>query len=228
MSENMNGYMQALNQSRHLNKAAGVSADQLKIGARRGMGSSQPGGGGQFPLRSPGMAYPRGMGQAEPCLPPGQTALPIGVPTAGPCPPEFLCDCDLIGANTLGTAPVQAGTTRIITVTDFDAVALQAVAIWFTAFEADGSEPNDLLANPCTECPTLLDDVEVGQSGQLRVSGVANGLNSAAFAATREPVCVDWAPFRSQNGQELNLEFVNMVAGFTAHIFVVLWCNVLQ
>ncbi len=227
MSANLDGYLAALNQGRKLNKQAQVAADHLAIGARRGGSPAGRTGGERHRIYPNAGGMPRyGMGQAEPpCLPPGQTDLPIGTPVSGPCPPEFLCDCDLIGATTLGTAPVQAGTTRVVTVTDFDAVALQAVAIWFTAFEA---EDDDLLANPCTECPTLISQVLVGQNGQLRVSGVANGLNSAAFAATREPVCVDWAPFRSQNGQELTIEFNNIVTGFTAHIFVVLWCNVLQ
>jgi hypothetical protein len=60
------------------------------------------------------------------------------------------------------------------------------------------------------------------------VNGLARGLNSGGFAATREPVCVDWAPFRSQNGQELFITFQNPVFASAVHIVVLLWCNVLQ
>lgn len=236
MSANLDNYLNALGSARKLNKDAEKFAD-LMIGARRsGMGSSQPGPGGSFPLTRPDYySYGRrgvGQGSADPraqeCLPPGQTMVPVGTPVAGPCPPEFLCDCDLIGGNTLTTAPVGPNTTRDVTITDFDAVALQAVAIWFTAFVADAGDPDNLLAFPVIEVPTLIFNVRVGNNGQLRAAGVTNGLNSGAFAATREPVCVDWAPFRSQNGQELVISFQNIVATVDVHLFVVLWTNVLQ
>lgn len=233
MSAHLDQYLTLLDKSRKLNPEAEKVAEQLKIGARRGgMGARRE---QRFPLRRRGAQ--RGVGQNssapyesyDDCV--GVTSVPVGAPVAGPCPPEFLCDCDLIGVTTLGTDPIGDAGTREITVTDFDAVALQAVAVWFTAFVAcpdEDGDPQTQIANPVIEVPVLIDDVEVGQNGQLRVSGLANGLNSAGFAATREPVCLDWAPFRSQNGQELTFEVVNIVCGIDLHFFALLWTNVLQ
>jgi len=231
MSAHLDGYMNALKQSKKLNKEAETFSD-LMIGARRGAGSSQPGRGRAFPIPRSGRL--QGMGannsQDPSCRFPGQNDLPLGAPVGGPCPEEFLCDCDLIGATTLGTAPVVPGTAggSSLLITNFDAVALQAVAIWFTAFEAaPAPDANNLIANPVIELPTVVTNVTIGGNSQLRARGIGNGLNSAAFAATREPVCVDWAPFRSQNGQELQIFFDNIVVTSNIHFFVVLWCNVL-
>ncbi len=221
MSAHLDGYMNALKQSKKLNKEAEMFSD-LMIGARRGAG-------GNYRDKRPRSGRLQGMGQStqDPaCRFPGQNDLPLGAPVGGPCPEEFLCDCDLIGATTLGTPPIAPGAGGgNLLITNFDAVALQAVAIWFTAFVA---EDDDLIANPVIEIPAVVTNVNIGGNSQLRARGIGNALNSAAFAATREPVCVDWAPFRSQNGQELQIFFDNIVAAPSAmHFFVVLWCNVL-
>jgi hypothetical protein len=254
MSANLDGYLNALGQSRKLNKEAEQFAD-LMIGARRGAGApsgSSPlgympgvpqharslygngGGVGQSSALQPqgnGVVPPGGPGYG--CQP--GTTLPLGAPVGGPCPPEFLCDCDLIGVSTLldPDGPIPTNVGRLITVTDFDAVALQPVAIWFSAFVADANVNNiGTIANPVVEVPVIIDRVDVGQQGQLRTAGLGNSLNSAAFAATREPVCIDWAPFRSQNGQELTMEVFNPVTGFDpgtgVHFFAVFWTNVLS
>ena len=219
MSANLDSYLKALSKAPKRNQEAQGFAD-LMIGNRRGGGRR---------------SYPVGVGGngdgacAPPCPPSWQTSAPIGAPVSGPCPEEFLCDCDLIGANTLGEVPIASGGVRTLTVTNFDAVALQAVAIWITAFQADGAAASALIANPVVELPVVVPNVRVGNNGQLRTSGLTNALNSAAFAATREPVCVDWAPFRSQNGQELEIDLQNIVAGVAPiHVFVVLWCNILS
>lgn len=233
MSENLSRYITALETSKKLNKGASDAADVLIGNYRSGIG----GGCGMPPG---GNAGPAGSTHSGQMMSFGQTAAHGGAPTAavgtpvyGPCPPEFLCDCDLIGYSTIGLAdpniPLQDRTAAVgpftAVVTDFDAVALQAVAVWYTAFEAAGPQ---LIANPVVEVPVNLVDVRVGGNSQLRARGTLNALNSGAFAATREPVCDDWAPFRSQNGQELFLDFENPVAGTNIHIVVVLWCNILQ
>lgn len=246
MSANLDGYLNALGKSRKLNAEAEQFAD-LMIGARRG-GMGTP--AGASPVAMPRysaqrMAYGNGAGVGQSSIPgpngggygcqPG-TNLPLGAPVGGPCPPEFLCDCDLIGVSTLldTDGPIPTNVGRLITVTDFDAVALQPVAIWFSAFVAGAAAVNGIgtIANPVVEVPTIIDRVDVGQQGQLRTAGLGNALNSAAFAATREPVCIDWAPFRSQNGQELTMEVFNPVEGFAApagvHFFAVFWTNVLS
>jgi len=245
MSGNLDGYLEALGQSRKLNEEAQQFAD-LMIGARRGLGT--PSGATEVPMprySAQRMAYGNGAGVGQSNIPgpngggygcqPG-TNLPLGAPVGGPCPPEFLCDCDLIGVTTLldTDGPLATNIARLITVTDFDAVALQPVAIWFSAFVAGAAAVNGIgtIANPVVEVPVIIDRVDVGQQGQLRTAGIANGLNSAAFAATREPVCIDWAPFRSQNGQELTMEVINPVENFIAptgvHFFAVFWTNVLS
>ena len=249
MSDNLDGYIEALGQCRKLNEEAQQFAD-LMIGARRGMGL--PAGATAMPM--PGLPhgsprfYGNGAGVGQSNIPPGGgnggggygcqpgTNLPLGAPVGGPCPPEFLCDCDLIGVSTLldTDGPIPTNVGRLITVTDFDAVALQPVAIWFSAFVAGAANVNGIgtIANPVVEVPVIIDRVDVGQQGQLRTAGLGNALNSAAFAATREPVCIDWAPFRSQNGQELTMEVFNPVEGFLApggvHFFAVFWTNVLS
>ena len=247
MSAHLDGYLKALEKSNKRNAEAQQFAD-LMIGARRGLGT--PSGGSPIPMPRYSAARSYGMGQSSAPVPNGYppngggggggygcqpgTNLPLGAPVGGPCPPEFLCDCDLIGVTTLGGPPIASGTNALITVTDFDAVALQPVAIWFTAFVASANpgDENTLIANPVIEVPIIIDRVDVGQQGQLRVAGVGNALNSAAFAATREPVCIDWAPFRSQNGQELTMEVFNIVEGIPApsgvHFFAVFWTNVLS
>ena len=233
MSENLNAYIKALETSKKLNKGASDAADVLignyRSGIGGGCGTPPHGGGpaGSYPAAAPPMSF----GQTSPAG--GAPTAAVGTPVYGPCPPEFLCDCDLIGYSTIGLAdpniPLQdrtvAGNAFQAVVTDFDAVALQAVAVWYTAFEAAGPQ---LIANPVVEVPVNLVDVRVGGNSQLRARGTLNALNSGAFAATREPVCDDWAPFRSQNGQELFLDFENPVAGTNIHIVVVLWCNILQ
>lgn len=249
MSTNLDAYLNALEKSKKLNSEAEKFAE-LMIGARGkkipmgrstqmmyGRGGAMPGVGAlNVPQAAPA---PGGYIQAAPgnsgggygvnyeeCGP--GAMLPLGPNVGGPCPPEFLCDCDLIGVTTLGTEPIATNTNRLITVTNFDAVALQPVAIWFTAFVADAVAPNDLIATPVVEVPCIIQGVTVGQQGQLRAAGIGNALNSAAFAATREPVCIDWAPFRSQNGQELQLNSANIVADVSVHFFAVLWTNVLS
>lgn len=259
MSANLDSYLDAIDQSRHVNQDT-ENAAELMIGAYRrgrGMGGDGPAGSGQrIPLspqsqgdwrRGVGAQIPNG-GSAHPgngpgfCGPGPGASVPIGTPVAGPCPPEFLCDCDLIGTTTFADAdplvvppagtddvvPLATGGTFQVTVTDFDAVALQPVAIWFTAFQSAAAPDANLLANPVIELPVNIIDVRIGQSGQLRINGLARALNSGAFAATREPVCVDWAPFRSQNGQELFITYQNPVVTSNVHIVLLLWCNVLQ
>lgn len=260
MSQNLDSYLNAIEASRRLNKETDHAAE-LMIGAyRRGVGAGGPAGSGErHPLRpqQQGDWRRRGMGQPSTAAPTGTAppgggpgfcgpgpgaSVPIGTPVAGPCPPEFLCDCDLIGTTTFPDAdpavvppagtndavPLATGGTFQVTVTDFDAVALQPVAIWYTAFQSAVAPDANLLANPVIELPVNIIDVRIGQSGQLRVNGLGRALNSGAFAATREPVCVDWAPFRSQNGQELFITFQNPVVLSNVHIVLLLWCNVLQ
>jgi hypothetical protein len=243
MSANLDGYLKALEKARKLTPeaelVAGLMAEhigaarKLTIGAgrRRGMGGSQPGGPRGVPFSSYSPA---------PCPPgPGGASLPIGVPVWGHCPPEFLCDCDLVGATTFGTAPIlfdpAGATTRRVVVSAGDANALQPVAIWFTAFEAaaDGVPPavpqNFGLANPVIELPVDMFNVFIGNQGQLRVGGrVGAELNSAAFAATREPVCVDWGEFTSQNDQQLAIDVRNIVENSRIHVLIVLWTNVVN
>lgn len=223
MSTNLDRYIESLAQSKRLNADTAVAAD-LMVGAyrRKGIGGNQT----RIPLPRNG-----GGGGNGYCPPVPQSALPLGTPVTGPCPPEFLCDCDLIGGTSLGVAPQSAGATVTVTIGSFDAVALQPVALWFTAFEA-AAAPDDLLqiASPVIEIPVLMTDADIGNQGQLRqTGGVTTGLNSGAFAATREPVCVDWGRFTSTPGQELTMQFNLITATATPmHVFAVLWCNVLQ
>jgi len=239
MSQNLDSYLKAIEQANKLNRSSEKAAE-LMIGAYRGSkgaGSTQPGSGGSYPLgRQSQGNWGMGQSSAAPgfCGPGPGAQVPVGTPVAGPCPPEFLCDCDLIGTTTFedtadANVPIPSGGQFQVTITDFDAVALQPVAIWFTAFEA-AADPDSQIANPVVELPCNIVDVRIGQSGQLRVNGLRRALNSAAFAATREPVCVDWAPFRSQNGQELFITFQNPVNAVAngIHVVLVLWCNVLQ
>jgi len=222
MSKNLDSYIESLQSSRRLNAETAVAAD-LMVGAyrRKGIGSN---GGSRIPL-------PRnGGGGNGYCPPVPHGALPLGTPVTGPCPPEFLCDCDLIGGTSLGVTPQAAGTTVTVTIGSFDAVALQPVALWFTAFEADAGVPLTQIASPVIEIPVLMTDADIGNQGQLRqTGGITTGLNSGAFAATREPVCVDWGRFTSTPGQELTMQFNLITASPNAmHVFAVLWCNVLQ
>lgn len=224
MSKNLDSYIESLQSSRRLNADTAVAAD-LMVGAYRrrgiGQGTGPAGSGSRIPL-------PGGNGGYCPPVPHG--VLPLGTPVTGPCPPEFLCDCDLIGGTSLGVAPQAAGTTVTVTIGSFDAVALQPVALWFTAFEADAGVPDTQIASPVIEIPVLMTDADIGNQGQLRqTGGITTGLNSGAFAATREPVCVDWGRFTSTPGQELTMQF-NLITATAAamHVFAVLWCNVLQ
>ena len=227
MSKNLDSYIESLQSSKRLNAETAVAAD-LMVGAYRrrgiGQGSGPAGSGTRIPLPPPPNGY---------CPPVPHGALPLGTPVTGPCPPEFLCDCDLIGGTSLGTAPQAAGTTVTVTIGSFDAVALQPVALWFTAFEAAAAGPPvDLvqIASPVIEIPVLMTDADIGNQGQLRqTGGITTGLNSGAFAATREPVCVDWGRFTSTPGQELTMQF-NLITATAnpMHVFAVLWCNVLQ
>ena len=223
MSKNLDSYIESLQSSKRLNAETAVAAD-LMVGAYRrrgggiGQGSGPAGSGSRIPLPPGGHCPP---------VPGG--ALPFGTPVTGPCPPEFLCDCDLIGGTTLGTTPTAAGGTVTVTIGSFDAVALQPVALWFTAFESDAGSAT-LIGSPVIEIPVLMTDADIGNQGQLRqTGGITTGLNSGAFAATREPVCVDWGRFTSTPGQELTMQF-NMItaAPIDMHVFAVLWCNVLQ
>lgn len=221
MSKNLDSYIESLQSSKRLNKETAVAAD-LMVGAYRRQGGIGAQGGSRIPLPRPGNGNGGGY------CPPGPQA-PLGAPVTGQCPPEFLCDCDLIGGTTLGTTPQAAGGTVSISIGSFDAVALQPVAIWFTAFEADAVTPLTQIASPVIEIPVLMTDADNGNVGQLRQSGgLATGLNSGAFAATREPVCVDWGRFTSITGQNLTMKFNLITASANPmHVFVVLWCNIL-
>ena len=141
------------------------------------------------------------------------------------CEIENNCDCTLVSFSTLagatltGTAPVASGGTISITVSGQDA-DVKPMAIWFTAFVAgEAGASTDTIASPVIEVPVMLTNAVIGQQGQIRNGGsLANGLNSAGFAATREPVCIDWDIFRPTSGQELVLTFVNFVDTVAIHV----------
>lgn len=212
-------------------EAAVQQALKLQIGARR-----VPRGANRRSRRSLGLGGQEGGNNGGgSCVPvpwqgdPG-SVVPVGAPVYGRCPEQFNCDCDLVASQTLGAAAplnagIAAGATANVLVDNFDAVALQPVAVWFTAFTRDG---NNTIANPVVEVPVQINDVTIGGTSQLRTRGIANALNSAAFAATREPVCVDWAEFRSIPGMQLQFEVQNIVVGTTIHFTALLWCNILQ
>ena len=135
MSENLNAYIKALETSKRLNKGASDAADVLIGNYRSGIGGScGPGGAVAGPAGSTHSGQYMSFAQTSPTG--GAPTAAVGTPVYGPCPPEFLCDCDLIGYSTIGLADsniplapragagAAAGPFTAV-VTDFDAVALQ-------------------------------------------------------------------------------------------------------
>jgi len=184
----------------------------MEIGSRgRLVGQPQ---GSQYPGGSAPM--PGAFVQAQQMPPGGDWCPPSqGLPDPRPgCPLKPPpCDCSVMGATTLNTAGVAIATANgdgtNLVITPGDAPAFVVHWVWFE-FLGVGAN-NFTVAAGNAAIAGLLTSVTVGTrpQGVRFTSQGSEGISANAYAATREPLCVDWAPFEPTNGRGLTVRMYN-------------------
>lgn len=137
-----------------------------------------------------------------------------------------ICDCHLLGANTLaaaaaGDGTIAAGGTGTVTVDSGDAGYFIPYYMSVVAFESVAF--NDV--DPTDQLLVLLIQSRSGQVANMRRQSATDpsfGVHMLVYGQRKEVECVDWHPFSSTNNQQLIMTFFNPTA-LAAHVFVNIW-----
>lgn len=145
------------------------------------------------------------------------------------CETPRVCNYNVIGANTLGTAGIAPGTASPVNFTAGDATSFTPKFLYFEAQPYNDENTINITLLPASRdsAPVLLQDALIGRVSQIRRGGnAAVAIPSSAYAATKDLTRVDWGTFTSTQEKNLSLVFYNPNSVFPIHSFACLWGDI--